>query len=58
MPKPHLLSLNPNPADQIQRLARPIPDGTSAEEPVAQLLRDILWSDPTESDGILGVHAR
>jgi putative ubiquitin-RnfH superfamily antitoxin RatB of RatAB toxin-antitoxin module len=42
--------------DQISGIVRPIPDGASADEPLGQLLRDLLWSDPTDSDTILGIH--
>jgi len=41
---------------QLQAVPRPIPDGRSDEEPLGQLLRDVLWSDPTASDTVVGVH--
>lgn len=44
--------------DQVRSLCRPIVDGASVSEPLGQLLRDVLWSDPTDSDNILGVHDR
>lgn len=39
-------------------MSRPLRDGLSEEEPLGQLLRDVLWSDPTDSDQVLGVHDR
>lgn len=43
--------------EQLQALRRPIVNGQSREEPVGQLLRDCLWSDPTASDVVTGTHA-
>lgn len=45
-------------ADQLRCVPRPLRDGLSEEEPLGQLLRDVLWSDPTDSDQVLGVHDR
>jgi diadenosine tetraphosphatase ApaH/serine/threonine PP2A family protein phosphatase len=33
-------------------------NGDSEDEAVGQLLRDVLWSDPTPSDRVLGIHGR
>ena len=41
--------------EQLQSLHRPIYDGHTAEEPLGQLLRDVLWSDPTASDTVTGL---
>jgi len=45
-----------NHVEQLQALQRPIVNGQSSEEPLGQLLRDTLWSDPTSSDEVLGTH--
>ena len=42
--------------EQLQAVPRPIYDGRSDEEPLGQLLRDVLWSDPTASDTVMGLH--
>lgn len=43
--------------EQLQALQRPIVNGEAREEPLGQLLRDCLWSDPTLSDSVMGTHA-
>lgn len=53
---PFIPPTHPPLTDQLQTLSRPIYDGQSNEEPLGQLLRDILWSDPTASDTITGLH--
>ena len=40
--------------DQIRAIARPLPNPIR-EGPHAAVLRDILWSDPTDHDSVVGV---